>query len=51
MSFVVAETHVGIKKLILEFVNEAIAELAIKAEYKVLSKIAIERANEILRAV
>jgi hypothetical protein len=40
-----------VERLNRDFVNRAIADLAIKPKYEAISKTAIERAKEILRAV
>jgi len=40
-----------IDKLNADFVNRAIAQLAIKEPYKAIAKTATERSKEILRAV
>jgi Nucleotidyl transferase AbiEii toxin, Type IV TA system len=47
----VAQTLATMDKLNTDFVNAAIAELAIKDSYKEIAKKAIERSKEILRAV
>jgi hypothetical protein len=47
----VTKTLSVVEKLNPAFVNQAIADLAIKPKYEAISKTAIERAREILRAV
>ena len=47
----VTQTLATIDKLNADFVNRAIAQLAIKEKYKAIAKTAIERSKEILRAV
>jgi hypothetical protein len=47
----VAETLITIDKLNPDFVNSAIADLAIKNRYKTIAKTALETSKKILRAV
>ena len=47
----VTRTLTVIDKLNVDFVNRAIAQLAIKERYKSVAKAAIERSKQILRAV
>ena len=47
----VTKTLSVVERLNRDFVNRAIADLAIKPKYEAISKTAIERAKEILRAV
>jgi len=47
----VAQTLIAIDKLNVNFVNDTVAQLAIKDRYKPLATAAIERSKEILRAV
>jgi hypothetical protein len=47
----VIQTLTAIDKLNADFVNNAIAELAIRDSYREIAKTAIERSKEILRAV
>jgi nucleotidyltransferase AbiEii toxin of type IV toxin-antitoxin system len=47
----VAKTLAVVERLNPDFVNRAIADLAIKPKYEALSKTAIERTRQILRAV
>jgi hypothetical protein len=47
----VTKTLAVVERLNPEFVNRAIADLAIKPKYEAISKTAIERTKEILRAV
>jgi hypothetical protein len=47
----VQRTLAAMEKLNVDFVNRAIAQLAIKDEYREISRTALERAREVLRAV
>jgi hypothetical protein len=47
----VTQTLTTIDRLNAEFVNRAIAQLAIKDRYKAIAKTALQRSKEILRAV
>jgi hypothetical protein len=47
----VTKTLSVMERLKLDFVNQAIAQLAIKPKYEAIAKTAIERAKEILLAV
>jgi hypothetical protein len=47
----VTETLSVVERLNPDFVNQAIADLAIKPRYEAISKAALERTKEILRAV
>ena len=47
----VTQTLTMLDNLNAEFVNRAIADLAIKDQYKEVAKTALERSKEILRAV